>query len=151
MACELLTREFKTSGGEEVVVTTRQLSATKALELHVELVNKLGHTVLPFIDNAYNFGDLLQIMKSHHEHGVISEIIKRVILNAAVEGKQVTSHGFDLIFNGELMLACQVFAFVLEANFQSFFKQGLEINEQRRLAVEEQSNKAKQESSSPKT
>lgn len=151
MACELLTREFKNSEGEEVIVTTRQLSATKALELHVELVNKLGVSVLPFIDNAYNFGDLLQLMQSHHEHAVVSEIIKRVVLNAAISGKQVTSHGFDPIFNGELMLVCRVFAFILEANFKSFFKQGLEINELRRLEAEEQSNKAKQESSSPKT
>lgn len=150
MACEVITREFTTTGGDKKLFATRQLAASKALELHIELIGKLGTTVFPLIDNKYNFGDLIQIMRQA-EHPVVADLMKRVICNAACEGSEIKSHNFDLTFNGELMMACQVFAFVLESNFQSFFKQGLEMNERRRLEAEEASKLAEQKNSSPKT
>lgn len=150
MACELVTREFNNSAGEPKLFTTRQLPADKALELHVELVGKLGSSCFPLIDNNYNFGDLITVMRAN-EHPAVSEFIKRVVCFANYEGSEIKPHNFNLSFDGELMMVCQVFAFVLEANFKSFFKQGLEMNERKRLAAEEQSAKAEQKNSSPKT
>lgn len=150
MACELLTREFKATGGELKLFTTRQLPASKALELHVELVGKLGSSCFPLIDNNYNFGDVITVMRAN-EHPAVSEFIKRVVCMANYEGSEIKPHNFDLAFNGELMLICQVFAFVLEANFQSFFKQGLEMNERKRLEAEELLAQDPQKNSSPKT
>jgi len=150
MACELLQREFKNSKGEEVLITTRQLSASKALDLHIELISKLGTNVFPFIDNKYNFGDIIALM-NHADNKVISELMKRVVCMANFEGKEVTPALFDIFYNGELMLVCKVFAFVCEANFYDFFKQGLEMNEQRRLEAEAQSKQEEQQNSSPAT
>ena len=132
MSCELCSREFENSKGEVILFTTRQLSATKSLDLQVELINKLGNTVFPFIDNRYNFGDIVSFMAST-DNKVITELVKRVISNVNKEGKQIIPTLFDFHFEGELMLLCKVFAFVLEANFQSFFKQGLEMNAQFKL------------------
>ena len=150
MPCEMLSREFKNSEGEPKLFTTRQLPATKSLELHVELVNKLGSSCFPFIDGKYNYGDIITLMRAN-EHPVVSELIKRVVCSANFEGSEVKPHNFDLLFGNELMLICQVFAFVLEANFKSFFKQGLEMNEQSKLEEEARLAQAKQQSSCPKT
>lgn len=150
MACEVLTREFKNTKGEPVLVATRQLSATKALELHIEIIGKMGTCVFPLIDNKFSFGDIIAVMRAN-EHPAIHDLMKRVICNAVIEGKEIKPHNFDLHFDGELMMACQIFAFVLEANFHDFFKLGLEMNEQRRLAEEEASKLALQKNSSPKT
>lgn len=150
MPCELLTREIENAAGEKRIFTVRQLPATKALELHVEIVNKLGSTGFPLIDNNYNFGDIITLMRAN-EHPVVSELMKRVVCLANYEGHEIKPHNFDLSFDGELMMVCKAFAFVLEANFKSFFKQGLEMNEQKRLEAEALSAQAKQQSSSPKT
>ena len=135
MACELLTREFKNSKGESKLFTTRQLAASKALDLHVELIGKVGTSVFPLIDNNYNFGDLIALMRQA-DNKIVTDLMKRVICNANIEGTEIKPATFDIHFSGELMLVCQVFAFVLEANFQAFFKQGLEMNEQFKLAEE---------------
>lgn len=135
MACELLTREFKNSKGEAKLFTTRQLDASKALELHVELIGKVGTSVFPLIDNNYNFGDLITVMRQA-DSKVVSELMKRVICNANIEGAEIKPATYNIHFNGELMMACQVFAFVLEANYKEFFRQGLEMNEQFKLAEE---------------
>lgn len=156
MACELLTREFKTSDGVSKLFTTRQLAASTALDLHVELVGKVGTSVFPLIDNRYNFGDIVALMRQA-DNKVVTELMKRVITNANIEGQPITMATFDIHFNGELMLACQVFAFVLEANFKAFFKLGLEMNEQFRLAEAERSEQerlaleASQKSTTPTT
>ncbi|QQV88366.1 putative tail assembly chaperone protein [Erwinia phage Fifi44] len=136
MACELLTREFKTSEGVTKLFTTRQLAASSALDLHVELIGKVGTTVFPLIDNNYNFGDIIAVMRQA-DNKVVTDLMKRVICNANIEGQPITMATFDIHFNGELMLACQVFAFVLEANYKAFFKLGLEMNEQFKLAEAE--------------
>lgn len=148
MACELLKREFKNTKGESKLFVTRQLSASKALDLHVELIGKVGTSVFPLIDNNYNFSDLISIMRQA-DNKVVTDLMKRVICNAAVEGQEISSATFDIHFNGELMLACQVFAFVLEANFHAFFKQGLEMNEQFRLAAAARLEAAQLQNSSP--
>ena len=49
------------------------------------------------------------------------------------------------------MLMHHVFALVLESNFLDFFKQGLELNERRRLEAVEASKMAEQKNSSPET
>ncbi|QHJ79809.1 MAG: hypothetical protein [Caudoviricetes sp.] len=135
MACELLRREFSDSAGNEFLFTTRQLSASKALDLQVELINKLGNTVFPFIDNRYNFTDIVNFM-AYADNKVVTELVKRVVCMSNKEGVEITNALFDTHFNGELMMLCKVFAFVLEANFQSFFKQGLEMNVQFKSAEE---------------
>ncbi|AGV99265.1 hypothetical protein PM1_049 [Pectobacterium phage PM1] len=149
MACELIQREFKNSNGDPVLVAVRQLPASKALELHVELVNVVGNSAFPLIANDYDFGNILSLMRAA-DPKVISELMKRVVCMAVVEGMEVKPALFDMKYNNELMLVCEVFAFVCEANFHDFFKQGLEMNEQKRLAVEEASKQAEQKSSSPK-
>lgn len=138
MACESFTREFENSVGEKVLVATRQLAATQALTLYIELMGKMGVSVLPFIDNKYNFNDIIVLMRATG-HEQIVELMKRVIGSAAVEGAEIGRLQFDKMFSGELMLACKVFAFVLEANYQSFFVQGLALNEQRKLEAGAQS------------
>lgn len=149
MACELLQREFTNSEGNPVLVTVRQLAASKALDLHVELVGKLGSRIFPFIENKYTFGDIIYLMQQV-EHPVFTELFKRVLsLHSNMEGQEIKPALYDMQFNGEMMLACKVFGFVLEANFLDFFKQGLEINEQRRLEAVAASELAKQQNSSP--
>lgn len=143
MACELIQREFANSKGEPVLVAVRQLAASKSLELHVELVNKLGTSVYPLIENKYNFADIIHLMQQNN-HEVVSELIKRVVCNAVIEGAELKPALYDFKFSGELMLACKVFAFVLEVNFLDFFKQGLEINALRRLEAAEASKQEEQ-------
>ena len=151
MACELLQRQFTNSKGEPVLVVARQMAASKALDLHVELVGKLGTRIFPFVEGKYAFGDIISLMQQV-EHPVFTELFKRVLsANVQMDGQEVKPALYDMQFNGELMLACKVFGFVLEANFLSFFKQGLEINEQRRLEAEEASKLAEQKNSSPET
>lgn len=138
MACELFTREFKKSDGSEVTVAVRQLAASKALSLHIDLIGKLGNGVFPLIDDKYNFADVINIMRSN-ESTVVADLIKSTVCTAAMNGNEIKPATFDLLFNGELMLIVQIFAFVLEANFKTFFKQGLEMNELRRLEAVTQS------------
>ncbi|HEI0612411.1 TPA: hypothetical protein SIF59_004294 [Escherichia coli] len=134
MACEVLTREFENSDGELKLFAVTQLAASKALDLYVELMNKVGTTVFPLIDNNYNFTDLITFMRANADNKVITDLLKRGVCMAHCEGQEIKPAFFDITFNSNLMMACQVFAFVLEANFKSFFKQGLEMNEQFRLA-----------------
>ena len=151
MACELVQRTFTNSQGEEVLVNVRQLSASSALSLHVELVSKLGNAIYPFIENKYHFGDIIYLM-GRVESAEFCELFKRVLSSQATkDGAEIRPALFDMQFNGELMLACKIFAFVLEANFLDFFKEGLAINEQRRLEAEEASKLAEQKNSSPET
>lgn len=135
MSCELYSREITNSRGENILFTTRQLSASKQLDLQVELIVKLGNRVFPLIDGRYNFTDLVGLM-AMADNKVVVELFKRVISNASKEGVPLQSVMFDMEFDGELMLVCKVFAFVLEANFKSFFEQGKEMNEQFRLEEE---------------
>lgn len=148
MACELIQREFKNSKGETVLVGTRQLAASKSLELHVELIGKVGTSVFPFIENKYTFGDIIYFMRQA-ETGVITDIIKKIVSMATVDGKEIRPALWDMHFNNEMMLVCQIFAFVCEANYLDFFKQGLEINALRKLEAEEASELAEQKNSSP--
>lgn len=149
MACELLQREFVKSDKEtKVLVGVRQLSASAALALQVELAAKFGNNIFPFVENKYYFGDIIHLMRQA-ESGAVAEVVKRVACMATVDGKEVRPASFDMHYSGELMLVCQVFAFVCEANFLDFFKLGLEINEQRKLEAEEASKLAEQKSSSP--
>jgi len=135
MACELCTSEIKNSQGEPILFTTRQLSATKALELQVELINKLGNRAFPLIEGRYNFADIISLMAQADSKSTV-ELIKRVVGYSNKDGKEIIPALFDLEFNGDLMLVCKVFAFVLESNFKSFFMQGLEMNEQFKSAEE---------------
>lgn len=143
MACELLTREFENSKGEKKIFTVRQLPASASLDLHIELIGAVGTSVFPFIENKYNFGNIITFMRQN-EHKVLTDLIKRVVCTANIEGQEIRPAMFDIHFNGELMLVCQVFAFVCEVNFKDFFEQGLKMNELRlseeaaALAAEEQ-------------
>lgn len=135
MACEIFTREFKKGDGTEMLVAVRQLSASKALELHVELVSKVGNPMFPLIDNVYNFHDLCALMRTNQTE-VVTKLIKDVVCTANVNGAEIKPAMFDMLFNGELMVVFEIFAFVLEANFKSFFRQGREMNERRLLEAE---------------
>lgn len=148
MPCELIAREFEKSDGSTVHVSVRQLPATKALELYVELIGKVGTEVFPLIDNNYDFGSLIRFMAATNNE-VISELMKRVVCQANIDGAEVRPALFDMVYNGELMLVCKVFAFVCEANYQGFFRQGLEMNEQKRLEAAAQSKLEEQKNSSP--
>lgn len=148
MACELLQREFTDSQGNQVVVVTRQLPASKALELYVELMGTVGTVAFPFIDNNYDFGNIIAFMRQA-DNKTIVDLMKRVVCMSIIEGQEVRPAFFDIRFNSELMLICKIFAFVLEANYIDFFKQGLEMNEQKRLEAEEISKAAEQKNSSP--
>lgn len=148
MACELLQREFTGSTeGKVFLVGVRQLPASAALSLHIELVSKLGGAIYPLIENTYNFADLVHVMKQSASD-VVFELMKRVICQATLDGAEVKVPTYDMHYNGEMMLACKVFAFVLEANYLDFFKQGLEINAQRKLEAAEASKLAEQKNSS---
>lgn len=147
MACELLTREFTNSNDEPVLVAVRQLSASKLLSLQSELVSKFGTRIFSFVEDKYNFADIIALMQQL-SHEVFVELLKRVIsMNVTVDGKEVKPALYDMQFNGEMMLSIKIFAFVCEANMLEFFKQGLAINEQRRLEVAAASTQTEQKSS----
>lgn len=149
MACELLQKEFTNSKGESLLVGVRQLSASRALELHAELVGKFGSSVFPFIDGTYQFGNIIALMQQI-DHKEFSTLFKSVISSqTTLEGQEIKPALFDMQFDGELMLAAHVFGFVLEANFLSFFKQGLELNAQRKLEAVEASKLDEQSKQSP--
>jgi len=139
MACKTGSRDFKNQAGDDVTVFVRQLPATKALDLQIELLNVMGADVFPFINGDFDFGNLVRVM-TVTQHDKLSEIIKRTVCLANRDGKEVSLAEFNSVYNGDLMLVCKVFAFVCEVNFKDFFVQGLEMNEQKRLAVDCQSN-----------
>ncbi|QFG06686.1 tail assembly chaperone [Proteus phage Myduc] len=139
MACELKVRNFKNSKDEEVVVSVRQLPASRALELYTELMVKVGASAFAFIEDKYNFGDILVLLRSSQDHKKTSELVKSVVCCANVDGKELKPALFDSRFDGELMLVCKVFSFVLEVNFKDFFMQGIKLNEQRLSEAEETS------------
>lgn len=147
MATELLQREFETSEGKLVLVGVRQLAASKALDLHVELISKVGTSIFPFVENKYNFGDIIYLMQQG-KNAEYLELFKRVVCMATIDGQEVTAKTINVHYT-DLMLMHKVFGFVLEANFLDFFKEGLEINEQRRLEAEEASKLAEQKNLSP--
>ncbi|MBI0275409.1 hypothetical protein I6H07_06115 [Hafnia alvei] len=124
MACELLNRTITDSKGQEIVFAVRQLPATRALDLQVELCNVMGTQVFPFIEGKFDFNNIIKLMCST-EHAILSDLIKRVVLHARREGVEVTSALFDSKYDGELFLVFKVFAFVCEVNFKDFFSQGL--------------------------
>ena len=138
MACKSETKEFTTKAGEVIVVYVRQLPATKALDLQIELLNVLGTEVFPFISGDYNFNNILRIMAAT-EHTKLADIMKRVVCMASKDGKEVKPALFDHEYSGELLTVCEVFAFVCEVNFKDFFNQGLEMNERKSLEVDNQS------------
>lgn len=139
MACELLQREFQVGEDKTVLVGVRQWAASKALENHVELVQYFGNACFAFIENKYNFADILVLMKSNNSSPDIANFIKRIVSTATIDGKEVNTKTFDMFYQDNLMLAFKVFGFVLEANFFDFFKQGLQLTEQRKLEAEEAS------------
>lgn len=141
MACETIVREFDKSDGTKMVVAVRQLSASKSLELHIDLINKLGNAMFPFIEDRYNFSDILNVMRAN-KTDVIMQLIKEVVCTAAIDNKELKPALFDFVFAREEMLVFKIFGFVLEANFADFFRQGLEMNESRRLEAEEASKMA---------
>ena len=89
MACELIQREFSVPDSEEkVLVGVRQLSASAALALHLELVGKVGGAIFPFIQNNYKFGDIIHFMRQA-EAGVMTELMKRrADLNDRIESAE---------------------------------------------------------------
>lgn len=151
MACELRQRELQADSGDVVLVGTRQLGASQALDLQVELVQKLGTSIFPFVENKYNFADIIYLMQQGGTSNEVTELIKRVVCMATIDGVEVTPRTMQMKYNGNLMLMHHVFAFVLESNFLDFFKQGLELNERRRLEAVEASKMVEQKNSSPET
>lgn len=141
MACETIVREFDKSDGSKMLVAVRQLAASKSLELHIDLINKLGNAMFPFIEDRYNFSDILNVMRAN-KTDVIMQLIKEVVCTAAIDNKELKPALFDFVFAREEMLVFKIFGFVLEANFADFFRQGLEMNESRRLEAEEASKMA---------
>lgn len=141
MACETIVREFDKSDGSKMIVAVRQLAASKSLELHIDLINKLGNAMFPFIEDRYNFSDILNVMRAN-KTDVIMQLIKEVVCTAAIDNKELKPALFDFVFAREEMLVFKIFGFVLEANFADFFRQGLEMNESRRLEAEEASKMA---------
>lgn len=148
MACELIQREFSTKEGTEVTVGCRQLAASKALDLHVELIGAVGDAMFPFVENKFNFADIIYMMQRGKDSN-LAELVKRIVCMATLDGVEVKPQTFDFKYSNDLMLVHKVFAFVLEVNFLDFFKEGLEINAQRRLEAEEASKLEEQKNSSP--
>lgn len=143
MACKSETRTFENVSGGEVVAFVRQLPATKALELQIELLNTVGTDVFPFVNGNYTFASIVRIM-TQSEAKALSSLIKRVASMAVIDGKEVNSALFDSVYNGDLYLIYKIFAFVCEVNFKDFFSQGLETPDQKLLEGENQSEQEKQ-------
>lgn len=149
MACELVQREFTRKDGTQVLVGCRQLAASKALDLHVELVGKAGRAIFPFIENTFGFNDILVLMSCGGKDNDIGELVRRVVCMATIEGDDIKPATFDIRMDGDLMLIHKIFGLVLEANFLDFFKEGQEINAQRRLEAEALSKTEEQKNSIP--
>lgn len=148
MACELLHREIPNAAGTNILVGCRQLAASKSLDLHIELVGKMGNAVFPFIEDKYNFADIIYMMKMAKDDN-LTELLKRVCCMVTLDGEPLTAPLFDVKFSGDLMLIYKVFSFVVETNFRDFFKEGLAINAQRQLEAEAALKAAELKNSSP--
>lgn len=130
MACEIIKKEF----GEDVF-STRQLSATRALDTYIKLSKTFNNVILPFIDEKYHFMDIIELMKA----GSMEEI-KDIIYLASYNGESITKNNFDKIFESNMMLVFHVFSLVLSSNYKDFFASGLALNEQRQKEFQEQQN-----------
>lgn len=150
MSCEVMTREFNNSKGEPILFAVRQLPATKSLELYVDLMRTFGAQIFPFIDDKYALADIVMLMRAAEQKTFV-DLFKRVVATAVIDGEEIKPAKYDIFFNGELMLACKVFAFVTEVNFADFLQQGLEMNEQRSLEEAARLKRAEQQNSSQKT
>jgi hypothetical protein len=143
MSCKTKSCTFNNIEGDDVAIFVRQLPATKALDLQIELLNVMGTEVFPFIHGEFNFSNILRVMAAS-SHTQLSDIVKRVVCFANKDGKEVKSALFDTEYNGDLMLIWKVFAFVCEVNFKDFFRQGLEMNAQNKSEGETPSSTEEQ-------
>lgn len=82
-----------------------EVAASAALVLHLELVGKLAG---PSSRSFRTTTSLVTSSTSCVKAGVMTELMKRVICYATLDGKEVKTATYDMHYNGKMMLACQV-------------------------------------------
>ena len=118
MACIDMNREIR-----EHTVYVRQWPAEKAVEMQSKLVASLGETVFPFImEDTIHLHDLMQVWGKED----FKDMLFQVIDGCAIDGERVTRMSVSKFFDGDLWFLYEVFAFVLEIQFRTFFQEGLD-------------------------
>jgi hypothetical protein len=104
-------------------VYVRQWPASVALENLSEALGLLGPHLTFFIDGSYQFGDTLKVLHSC-DHRKLVELMKKFVVAARVDGREIKPETFNAEYNGELHRVFDTFAFVCEVNYRDFFEQG---------------------------
>lgn len=118
MACKQETREIQ---GKQVSVL--QWTAVKALDMQVTMMNVLGESSKPFIENTWDMAHLTFVL-TNCEKGPFVALVKDCCVGVRIDGEEITQGTFDFKLSGNLKLLYSIFAFVLEVNFKDFFAEG---------------------------
>ena len=121
MACK---QENKDIQGRQVSVI--QWPAYNAMTMQVRMMNTLGESSLPFIEDTWDMKHINFIL-TNCDINMFTLLVKDSCIGARVEGKEISASNFDSILSGDLMFMYALFAFVLEVNFKDFFVQGLQL------------------------
>ena len=135
MACKSSNAEIN---GHSVFV--RQWPASKAMAMQLELLNVLGIDAIPFIEGNFKFKHILRLSQIQGQPmSKVLDTIKEFICCARMDGSEITTSTFDLVFSGDLMLAYKIFGFVCEVQYKDFFEQGQETPEEKESPTENSS------------
>ena len=118
MACKDMNRVVN-----DIPMYVRQWPASIALENLSEALGILGPKLSFFIDGTFSFDHKLQVLYSC-DHKQLVALLKKFCTAVRIDGRQIAEIQFDQIFNGELHMVFDVFAFVCEVNYRDFFELG---------------------------
>lgn len=104
-------------------VMVRQWPASIALENLSEALGLLGSNLTFFIDGSYQFQDVLRVLHSC-DHKRLTDLLKRFVIAARVDGRDIKPEAFNAEYNGELHRVFETFALVCQSNYRDFFEQG---------------------------
>ncbi len=123
MACKHENREIQ---GRQVSVL--QWTAVKALDMQVTMMNTLGDSAKPFIENDWDM-NFLTFVLTNCERGPFVALVKDCCIGVRMDGEEITQANFDFKLSGNLKLMYHIFAFVLEVNFKDFFAEGQAVQD----------------------
>lgn len=117
-----MTKTEKTNIGDHEY-SVRQWDATKAMMMQLKTAKYLGKAISVFAAGGDVTGNLLghidEILDGVDEEKFIG-FVKSVVCDAIRDGERMVLARFDEYFQGDVMDAYKVFAFVLKVNFADF-------------------------------
>lgn len=119
MACSDMSKVIN-----DTPIYVRQWPASIAIENLSRAIAVLGGAFGPFVDGTAKFSDVMVLLRESDTE-VITPLLKTFICSARIDGKEVTPTTFNSVYNGELNFLFDVFGFVCEVQYKSFFEQGL--------------------------